>query len=94
MLYVVIAKDGTDSEAPARRTAARPAHLEVATELHADGRLVTGGALLDDAQNMIGSMLILEAANEEEARRLIEEDVYTRSGVWQEYEIWPYKKAL
>lgn len=94
MLYVVIAKDGTDADAPARRAAVRAAHLETAKELQADGRLVTGGALLDDAGNMIGSMLLLDVADEAAARNLMENDVYTRSGVWQELQIWPYRKAL
>lgn len=94
MLYVVIAKDGTDEDAAARRAAARPAHLEAAKALHEEGRLVTGGALLDAEQNMIGSMLILDVESEEAARRLVEDDVYTRTGVWQELQVWPYKKAL
>ncbi len=94
MLYVVIARDGTDAGAPARRAAAREAHLEVASGLHEDGRLVTGGALLDADGTMIGSMLLLDVESEEEARRLLEEDAYTRSGVWQEFQIWPYRKAF
>ncbi len=94
MLYVVIAKDGTDADAPARRAGAREAHLQVASQLHEDGRLVTGGALLDDSGNMIGSMLLLDVDNEEEARRLLEDDVYSRSGVWQEIQVWPFRKAL
>ena len=94
MLYVVIGKDGNDEDAPARRAAARAAHLEAAQVMHEDGRLVTGGALLDADQNMIGSMLLLDVESEEEARRLIENDVYTRTGVWREYQVWPYRKAF
>lgn len=94
MLFVVIAKDGTDAGAQARRGEARASHLETARALQAAGRLVTGGALLDAEQNMIGSMLVLDVANEAEARRLVEEDVYTRTGVWQSYEVWPYRQAL
>jgi len=94
LLYVVIAKDGTDADAPARRAAVRTAHLETAKELLADGRLVTGGALLDEDGNMIGSMLLLDVPDEKAARDLMEADVYTRSGVWQDLQIWPYRKAL
>lgn len=94
MLFVVIAKDGTDAGAQTRRVEARTSHLETARSLQAAGHLVTGGALLDAEQNMIGSMLVLDVANEAEARRLVEEDVYTRAGVWQSYEVWPYRQAL
>ncbi|MFA5550495.1 MAG: YciI family protein [Trueperaceae bacterium] len=94
MLYVVIAKDGTDEQAPARRAAVRAAHLENARRLQDSGRLVTGGALLDEQENMIGSMMIVDVASEDEARELVANDVYSAGEVWQEVQIWPYRKAL
>lgn len=90
----MIGKDGQDADAPARRAAARQAHLDGAAVLKSDGRLVTGGALLDDEQKMIGSMLLLDVESEEEARRLMEDDAYSRQGVWQELTVWPFRRAL
>jgi uncharacterized protein len=94
MLFVVIAKDGTDADAPARRQRVRADHLEGAQALAASGALQVGGALLDDGGRMIGSALIIEANDEAGLRALLEADVYHRAGVWQSYEIYPFRRAV
>jgi uncharacterized protein len=94
MLYLVIARDGHDPEAPARRAAVRATHLEGARPLAERGTLVLGGALLDDHGGMIGSALILEADDEAGVRAILEADVYHRAGVWRSYEITPFKRAF
>jgi uncharacterized protein YciI len=94
MLYLVIAKDGTDAGAPARRQAVRERHLEGARALAERGTLHLGGAILDDAGGMVGSALVLEATDEAAVRALLETDVYARQGVWQHYEIFPFKRAI
>jgi uncharacterized protein len=94
MLFLVIAKDGTDAEAPARRQRVRERHLEGARTLAESGTLQLGGALLDAQGTMIGSALVVEAEDEAAARRLLEADVYHREGVWQSYEIHPFKRAV
>lgn len=94
MLFLVIAKDGTDPDAPTRRHAVRDRHLSGARELAANGTLVVGGALLNDAGGMIGSALILEAENADHARTILHNDIYHRSGVWQTLEIHPFKRAV
>jgi len=94
MLFMVIAKDGTDPDAPARRQAARAEHLAGAKELAAAGQLVLGGALLDDTGAMIGSVLLLEAEDAAAARALVAADIYTAGGVWQQVEILPFKRAI
>jgi uncharacterized protein YciI len=94
MLYLVIAKDGTDPDAPERRQAVRERHLEGARALAERGTMHLGGALLDDAGAMIGSALVLEAEDESALRALLEADVYARHGVWQRYEIYPFRRAV
>lgn len=94
MVYIIIAKDGTDGGAQERRASVRQEHLEKARQLKDAGTLLMGGALLDGEQSMIGSALLVEAENEEEARRIVESDVYTTGGVWVSYEIWPFKQAM
>jgi len=94
MLFLVIAKDGTDEEAPARRQLVREAHLEGARELAASGVVQVGGALLDADGGMIGSALIVEAEDETGLRALLEADVYHRAGVWRSYEIYPFRRAV
>lgn len=94
MHFLVIAKDGTDAEAPERRRSARPAHLEGARALAAEGPLQVGGALLGPDGAMIGSALIVEAEDEAALRHLLEADVYHRAGVWQSFEIYPFLRAV
>jgi uncharacterized protein len=94
MLYLVIARDGTDVDAPARRQAVRERHLEGARALAERGTLHLGGAILDDAGGMIGSALVVEAADEAAVRALLASDVYARHGVWRDYEIHPFARAV
>ena len=94
MLYLVIAKDGTDPDAPARRASVRETHLEGARALAAEGTLQVGGAILDDAGAMIGSALIVEAEDAAAVRALLEADIYHRGGVWRSYEVHPFKRAV
>jgi uncharacterized protein YciI len=94
MLFLVVARDGSDPEASARRAAVRPAHLESAQQLHEAGRLRVAGALLNGGEKAVGSALLLEAQDEAAARALIEEDVYFREGVWSSYDIWPFRQAF
>lgn len=94
MQWIVIARDGTDPGAPARRQAVRGAHLEgIAPRVEAGGVLL-GGALLDDDGGMVGSVIVFEAEDEAEARRLVDSDVYAREGVWVSYELHPFRRAV
>ena len=61
MRYAVIARDGTDPEAKARRLAVRPAHLERVAPFVKRGRVLIGGAILDQA----GSILLTDFASRE-----------------------------
>lgn len=94
MLYLIIAKDGTDPDAPARRQAVRERHLEGARTASERGALKLGGAILDDGGAMVGSALVVEAASEREVRDFLEGDIYSREGVWQHFEIYPFKRAV
>ena len=46
--FLVTLYDGTDAEAPARRQATRPAHLDGLKGNVAAGKLVFGGPIFDD----------------------------------------------
>lgn len=94
MLYLILAHDATDDGAPERRARVRERHLEGIRPLVDAGRMPIGGAFLDDDGVMRGSMLVLEAEDEAEVRRLLEEDVYVREGVWERFEIRPFKRAV
>lgn len=94
MLYLIVAYDGTDAGAKARRAAVRPEHLLEAKRRFDAGGMPLGGALLSGAGEMIGSALVVEAADEAEARAIVENDPYTKGGVWVRYDIWPFKRAF
>jgi len=94
MLYIVIAHDGTDSEAPARRQRVREQHLEGIKPKAAAGTLQVGGAILDAEGAMVGSALLVEAQDEPAVRAFLEDDIYYQSGVWQRFEIYPFKRAV
>ncbi len=98
--WAIIAMDGTDPGAEARRLAARPGHLAGLQPLLAAGRVRLGGAILDAPEGrMVGSIMAVTAPDEAAARALAEADPYTREGVWQSIRVerWrvgpqPYKK--
>jgi uncharacterized protein len=94
VLFLVIAKDGGDADAPARRQRVREVHLEGARALSARGVLQLGGALLDPDGGMIGSALVVEADDEAALRAALEADVYHRAGVWQSVEVYPFRRAV
>jgi uncharacterized protein YciI len=88
MHFVALSRDRADGlEA---RLANRPAHLEF-LKAHPD-RIEIGGPLLaSDGERMIGSMLIIEAENEAEARALLAEDPYAKAGLFQSVEVLPWR---
>lgn len=91
--YVVIAHDGTDEEAPERRKAARPLHLEGARVLKERGCYVTGGAILDEGGAMKGSVMIVRFSGDEEMREWLANDPYVTMGVWKNVEVKPFRVA-
>lgn len=94
MQWLIIARDGTDAEAPQRRQAARSAHLGNAAKLQAQGHLLVGGALTDETGNMIGSAAIAQFATRAELDEWLRTDPYVTGGVWRDIEVLPYKVAL
>lgn len=94
MTYLVIAWDGRDPEAPQRRQAVREQHLREIQPAVDRGVVQLGGAILDDEGEMIGSALVVEAASREALEAFLHDDVYAKSGVWQSFEIYPFRQAV
>lgn len=92
--FLVIAYDGTDPEAPARRQAVRAAHLEGARRMAERGEIIAGGAILDEAGNMIGSSTIVEFPSREDLDAWLARDPYVTGGVWQRIEVRPFRLAV
>jgi uncharacterized protein YciI len=66
------------SEAPARRPAHRPVHLERIARLKREGRIIEAGGCDDWSK----AVILMRAESADEALAVIAEDVYTSSGVW------------
>jgi len=96
---VLIAYDGSDAEAPARRLAARAAHFERVRPLAAEGTLLFGGAILDAPDGgMIGSIAVTRHADHAAAQRFWAADPYVTGDVWRDVTLYgsllrplPYK---
>ncbi|KIM53666.1 hypothetical protein SCLCIDRAFT_1222642 [Scleroderma citrinum Foug A] len=88
--FVLWAPDYADDGALARRMAVRPVHLENANRLIQQGILrVAGGVMTAESivaapsdKKFVGSYMIYEAEDLEAVRKLVENDVYYKTGVW------------
>jgi len=88
MKFVILGFDGPDGEA--KRKIYRPAHLARMEPLDKAGRVVLAGPLTDKT----GSLIIIEAASLEEARRFADEDPYTIHGVFERVEVHPFTQVF
>ena len=93
-MFVVIARDGTDEGAKARRRAARPAHLERSAPLVERGEIVVGGAILDEAGEMVGSVVLVDLPSRETVDAWLVDDPYVTGGVWKEIAVQPFRPAI
>jgi uncharacterized protein YciI len=91
--YIIIARDGNDTEALERRIKARPSHFESARELKSHDQFVIGGAILDDNGKMIGSMMIVQFETEDDLLNWMRNEPYINGNVWQDIEVKPFKVA-
>lgn len=91
--YVIIAKDGTDADALSRRMAHRPAHFELMKKYKSEGKFISGGAILNNDGQMAGSVVKLQFESDVDLQKWISEEPYILGGVWQSYEILPFRLA-
>lgn len=98
MLYAIIGADREDSlEA---RLRVRPEHLERLEALRDEGRLVLAGPLpaIDSPDpgpaGFTGSLVVAEFESLEAAKAWADHDPYTRSGVFSEIRVTPFKQVL
>ena len=91
MQWLIVARDATDADVPNRRQAARPGHLENAVQLQANGHLLVGGALADEAGTMIASAAIARFATRAKLDYWLRTDPCVTGGVWRDVKVLPYK---
>jgi uncharacterized protein len=94
MQFLVIARDGTDADAPERRQRARPIHLESIRPLVDSGNVLVGGALLSETGDVVGSMLLVDFPDRSGVDAWIAADPYVTKDVWREIEVTPFRTAV
>jgi uncharacterized protein len=83
MLYALLCTDKPNSLE--LRVKLRPDHLAHLDKLGAKAK--AAGPFLDDAGNMCGSLLIIEAADRADAEKMAAEDPYAQGGLFASVEI-------
>jgi uncharacterized protein YciI len=94
MQFLVVAHDGADDGAPARRAAVRDAHIDGAKAMAQSGAMICGGALLGEGGAMIGSACIVEFEDRAALDAWLADDPYVTGGVWQDIEVTPFRRAV
>ncbi|MFC3028038.1 MULTISPECIES: YciI family protein [Roseomonadaceae] len=89
MTHAILAWDGTDAEAPARRAAARAAHVAFITAEAAAGRLLLGLPLHDEAGRSLGSLMLV-AGDAAAKDAYLAAEPFATSGVWRKVEAYPF----
>ena len=89
MQFLVLATDGTDAEAGARRRAALDEHNAMVRRLVSNGHLMFGVALNNDAGDPVGSMMVFEYDSREELAQQLEEEPYMLAKVWNDVKVQP-----
>lgn len=86
MLFIVIAFDRPQSLE--LRMATREAHFEY---VRRTGVVKLGGPFLDAEGRMVGSMIVLEAADLDAARKWATDDPYAKAGLFAQSDVRPWK---
>ncbi len=95
MEFILIARDGTDDGATARRLAARERHLATFDKFRNQGVFQYGCAILDEKERMIGSVVVCEFASRKELEEMwLAQEPYVLGGVWRSIEIHPIRTRV
>ncbi len=92
MTTAIIAFDGTDADAPARRASARDEHVAFSAAEAAAGRLLLGLPLHDEQGRSRGSLMMI-AGDAAERDAYLAAEPFARHGVWQRIEAHPFRIA-
>lgn len=93
MEFLIIAHDGTDDGALDRRLAVRENHLAGVRLLKEQGHFIKGGAILNDQDQMIGSMIIMDFPDRDALNQWLAVEPYAVHGVWQDITVSPFRTA-
>jgi uncharacterized protein YciI len=91
MPYVIQTQDKPGSANV--RAEARPAHLEYLTK-HQNLLLAAGALIEDDGTGGNGGVLIVDTDSRAEAEKFINEDPFTKAGLFQKVTVTRWRKAF
>ncbi len=94
MQFLVIAYDKNDDQAVQRRLAVRERHLAAARRSIEAGTMLIGGAILNDAGEMVGSMTVVSFPDRAGLDAWLHDVPYMRHGIWERVEVRPYHTAV
>ena len=92
MQFVILAKDVPGEDTLRRRGNARTEHMEGIRELKRSGRMIDGGALIDDEGNMCGSLILCEFPDRAALDTYLDSEIFKREGIWGEIEVLPFRR--
>lgn len=90
MQFILIAHDHKDGGLQ-RRLAIRDKHVKLGDKMKAEGKYIMGVALLDEDNQMKGSVMILDFPSREELDSYLKTEPYVVNNVWDTIEITPCK---
>lgn len=85
--YIVIGRDGTDEAALERRGAVRGDHLSLSDEAITRGEQLMGVAMLNNDQQMCGSVMLVDFPNRAALDAWLEKEPYVSGDVWKSVEV-------
>jgi hypothetical protein len=89
MQFLVIAYDGTDEKALERRMASREAHLAGIQKMIAEGKALYGVAILNDQDQMAGSVLVVDYPSRADVDAWLAGEPYVVGDVWRKIDVYP-----
>jgi hypothetical protein len=93
MQFLLVAYDGTDSGALERRMKVRDDHFKKINLLKKTGEFILGGAILDESEQMIGSMIVYDFPDRQTLDDELKDEPYLTGGVWEKTDIRPFRLA-
>lgn len=87
MQFVIIAQDQKDPDAINRRMACRQDHIDTIDAYKAKGNMLMGVALLDDNQQMAGSVIVCDFPDRAALDAWLKIEPYVVNNVWGELQI-------
>jgi len=89
MHFMVLAWDGTDDEAVARRDATRAEHMVTIGKAFEEGTVVFGAGILDEDGVVRGSLVVTDHPSRADVDGYLSAEPFMTKGVWERVEVHP-----